>query len=103
MKCHLRKRHLDAYEKVSSAQKLSVREQSSSITIQTLQQPSTSVPSSSQNDVIELSINAPGPSVIPLTCPSTSKSVPQAVPAPQQQRMERYGAARKISGEKKKD
>ncbi|CAG4936475.1 unnamed protein product [Parnassius apollo] len=94
LKSHLRKRHLDAYERVASHQGVILREVRSTPTTESASQPPTTAGASSITPPADVAGSIPQF--------SQTTAAPRAAPYPQQQRMNRYGTARKISADQKK-
>lgn len=96
LKCHLRKRHIDAYERVASCQYAPLISQACS---SAPSQACSSAPTGEQN--VRVPINATDPGIVPSATQQLQLPRPAQVPrpAPQQQRIENYGTARKISAD----
>lgn len=96
LKCHLRKRHIDAYQRMSSNQ-----EQNTTPMLPCLARPpptSSGTSANSQNSVCDVALSVPVN-----TPPQRNPPITEPVSAaPQQQRMDRYASARKVSATQKK-
>ncbi|CAK1591150.1 unnamed protein product [Parnassius mnemosyne] len=94
LKSYLRKRHLDAYERVALHQGVILREMRSTPTAKSASQPPTTAGASSITP----------PADVTGSIPQFNQTIaaPRAAPYPQQQRMDKYGTAKKISADQKK-